>query len=103
MNRTAVSTVQAEKLFKEEPLLTSVRCELYEALCKNSKRYKGLVNNFRKDWGILIGVVAGSVATAVGIAVTAITALVGSVLALIFAIGIGVFCRRMSQRNECGD
>jgi hypothetical protein len=102
VKRTVVTNSQAEEVFKDETLLTSVRCELYEALCKNSKRYKGLVDNIRKNWGLLIGAVAGAVAAAVGVAVTVISALVASVLALISAIGIGVFCRRMSQRNECG-
>src|SRR5437764_15415428 len=31
---TAVTESQVEEAFNEEPLLASIRCELYEALCK---------------------------------------------------------------------
>jgi len=85
-----------------ETWMTSIRCELYEALCKKSRRYSGLLSKLRHNIQLLIGAVGMAVASAIGFSMGVVAALVSSILALILKIGLAAFCRQMSQRNECG-
>jgi len=93
----------ATRVFEvRESWMTSIRCELYEALCKKSRKYFGLLSKLRNNIQLLIGAVGMAVASAIGFSMGVVAALVSSILALILKIGLAAFCRQMSQNNECG-
>ena len=93
----------ATRVFEvRESWMISIRCELYEALCKKSRKYFGLLSKLRNNIQLLIGAVGMAVASAIGFSMGVVAALVSSILALILKIGLAAFCRQMRQNNECG-
>jgi hypothetical protein len=70
--------------------------QLYMALCKHSRKYATEVSVFKRGAELLIGAVAGYVASSLGVGVAVVAALVAAALRFVLKIGLGAFCERFA-------
>ncbi len=70
--------------------------ELWLAICEDHPKYRKEVKSLQHNGQLLVAVVAGGMATALGLAVTVVAALTAAAVWLILKVGRNAFCERYS-------